>query len=111
MTRSKASLREQLALEKTESLNRYKAVLVTEQDWVNQRYEEFMRDRLAQKCLGFQLGFETGSMDSSIRPLPHPDSLFEAFKVDPSKFSEHAKPRLDAKSEDMDEDLEADPSS
>ena len=50
-------------------------------------------------------------MDPAVRPLPHPDSLFEAFKVDSSKYSEHAKCRPVEESEDEEEEVEADPSS
>ena len=56
-------------------------------------YAEFLHDRLMQKCLGFRLEFRTRSMDPTVRLLPHLDSLFEAFKVDASKYSEHAKPQ------------------
>ena len=73
---------------------------------MNQRYEEFKHDCLAQKCLSFRLGIEIGNMDPSLSPLPHPDSLFEVFKVDPTKFAEQAKPRLVSKLEGAKEDFE-----
>ena len=50
-------------------------------------------------------------MDPTVRPFPHSDLLFGAFKVDPTKFAEHVKPRLEAKSYDVEKDLEANPSS
>ena len=78
---------------------------------MNERYVEYLQDRLAQKHLGFWLGFETGSMDPSVRPLPYPDSRFEAFKVDSSKFTEHAKPRLVVKAKDEEKGPRADPPS
>ena len=65
---------------------------MAKQKWVNKKYAEFLQDRLAHKCLGFLLDFDTGSLDPSVRLLPNPDRLFEAVRVDSSKFFEYAKP-------------------
>ena len=56
MTRSEAALWKQLEFDKAKSLDHYKAALAAEQKQVNERYAEFLQDRLAQKCLGFRLG-------------------------------------------------------
>ena len=64
-----------------------------------------------QKCLGFRLGFETGSIDPAVRPLSHSDSLFEAFKVDVSQYTKHTKPRPIKEFEHEGEEVDADPPS
>ena len=50
-------------------------------------------------------------MDPAVHLLPHSDSLFESFKMDSSKYTKHAKPRLAKESEDEEEEVEADPPS